>query len=356
MKIRKNQKHMSDTEWKCFLDAYQAIRAGFIENVERPRLLEYVKTHSEAFGNPDWQVHIQSSSGANFFTWHRAFMASFEDRLRKENPSVTLPYWVAKEDDYPIELLEIPNVAQDKTPDISKNDLSIVDFGIDNFANFQAHVDGGYHSQVHGALGKAMGNPARASRDPAFWLHHAYIDKIWSEWTEIYWSSQPTGESDYRPPNHDGKLLGDSETLNTKNIDKLLFSVDSDYVYTGGIFNNLHRKGSEAQFVELSQGDILTFESDTAQGKILVRSVNEDQAVLDVRVYKGWRPVRDYTMSVKSTDNYNLYKGGKVAESIADVYFIRKVSTSGYTYRMSTRNGCQIAEYGGGETFSRLAA
>jgi tyrosinase len=39
------------------------------------------------------------------------------------------------------------------------------------------------HNDVHVVIGGWMGNPDTAAQDPIFWLHHANIDRIWSEWS-----------------------------------------------------------------------------------------------------------------------------------------------------------------------------
>jgi tyrosinase len=40
------------------------------------------------------------------------------------------------------------------------------------------------HNSVHGGVGGGgwMGNILQAAKDPIFWLHHANIDRIWSQW------------------------------------------------------------------------------------------------------------------------------------------------------------------------------
>jgi tyrosinase len=58
------------------------------------------------------------------------------------------------------------------------------------------------HNIVHGLIGGLMGSPDTAALDPIFWLHHANIDRIWSEWigmqaqhhenpSEAAWLQQP---------------------------------------------------------------------------------------------------------------------------------------------------------------------
>ena len=38
------------------------------------------------------------------------------------------------------------------------------------------------HNAVHEFVGGLMGSPETAALDPIFWLHHANIDRLWSEW------------------------------------------------------------------------------------------------------------------------------------------------------------------------------
>ena len=43
-------------------------------------------------------------------------------------------------------------------------------------------LEGAPHNLVHDAVEGLMGSPETAAQDPIFWLHHANIDRIWSEW------------------------------------------------------------------------------------------------------------------------------------------------------------------------------
>ncbi|KAK7228090.1 hypothetical protein V2G26_000260 [Clonostachys chloroleuca] len=45
--------------------------------------------------------------------------------------------------------------------------------------------EGSPHSAGHGGVGGLMVNVALSPGDPIFFLHHAYIDKIWWEWQEL---------------------------------------------------------------------------------------------------------------------------------------------------------------------------
>lgn len=46
------------------------------------------------------------------------------------------------------------------------------------------------HNTGHNIVGGYMSNPIYSPNDPLFWLHHAYIDRIWSRWQSNRMSEQ----------------------------------------------------------------------------------------------------------------------------------------------------------------------
>jgi tyrosinase len=42
------------------------------------------------------------------------------------------------------------------------------------------------HDRVHVWVGGAMGDAARSPRDPLFFLHHCFLDKVWADWQEVH--------------------------------------------------------------------------------------------------------------------------------------------------------------------------
>lgn len=38
------------------------------------------------------------------------------------------------------------------------------------------------HNHVHRQIGGVMADPDTAALDPVFWVHHAFIDRVWAEW------------------------------------------------------------------------------------------------------------------------------------------------------------------------------
>jgi tyrosinase len=64
--------------------------------------------------------------------------------------------------------------------------------GEDGFSNI---LEIAPHGSVHVAIGRGgglMGTPARAARDPVFWLHHAQIDRLWESWRKSHNGSDPS--------------------------------------------------------------------------------------------------------------------------------------------------------------------
>ena len=52
---------------------------------------------------------------------------------------------------------------------------------MDNNTDFELALRGVMHNNVHCGIGATMGDSEAASA-PEFFLHHAFIDKIWDDW------------------------------------------------------------------------------------------------------------------------------------------------------------------------------
>lgn len=42
------------------------------------------------------------------------------------------------------------------------------------------------HDDIHGRIGGLMGDPHYSTNDPVFWLHHARVDEVWSQWQRAH--------------------------------------------------------------------------------------------------------------------------------------------------------------------------
>lgn len=161
-----------------------------------------------------------------FLPWHRMFLHYFEKIVRAAvveggGPADwALPYWnyglgggraelplafrqpkLAGGGDNPLYIAEraegmnsgtgsIPTRAGSTAKALARPAfIGKAEFGGDRTAPAQFSESGGEleetpHNVVHGLVGGRglMGDILRAAQDPIFWLHHANIDRIWSDW------------------------------------------------------------------------------------------------------------------------------------------------------------------------------
>jgi tyrosinase len=206
MGIRKNQSDMKTPEWASFIAAIDAMHGTA---AAPPAYRRFVSLHAEAMSmaGMSWAVHTMDMRGTlvrgrNFLAWHRRFLKIFEDRLQAVDPNVTVtvPYWDSITDQ------EIPTALDDAALlsrwSVTRNwdpsqlahpaDLNAVKIYSGTFTGFQTQLESVVHNDTHDAVGGNMGGPTSPT-DPLFWLHHSFIDKIWSDW-----QASPNGED---PPN-----------------------------------------------------------------------------------------------------------------------------------------------------------
>lgn len=81
------------------------MKEGLLKGAAKPTLDDFADEHAAAFKkNHDWHVHTDPDNGHQgtmFFAWHRVFLNECENRLRREVPSVTLPYGNVCKDPFP---------------------------------------------------------------------------------------------------------------------------------------------------------------------------------------------------------------------------------------------------------------
>lgn len=193
-----------------------------------------------------------------FLSWHRMYLYYFERILRKASgdTNFALPYWNYSDVDsqrvmpFAFRTGHLPNgdtnylCVSERNPGINRGDAlpatailyrnaflktafsttirTDTGFGgLKVSAPIHFNVPHGAlerqpHDQVHGAIGKWMGDPNTAAQDPIFWLHHANIDRLWPKWL-----AQGGGRTD---PN-------DSVWLNTR---FMFFDENKNAVYLTG--------------------------------------------------------------------------------------------------------------------------
>ena len=204
-RIRKNQRNLSATEWGRFIHAIEALA---MSGVPTPTYQEFVEIHRRAMDTA--AGHAWGAHGAlNFLPWHREYLAKLEAALIAINPLVTIPYW-----DW---------VNDRAIPPQLNNAADIADWGITRGASFNAAllptaptVNAALaspdfatltasiewpHNTVHNVVSGTMGT-STSPADPLFWLHHAFIDKLWADWqvTHPAPGGNPTNMADTLQP------------------------------------------------------------------------------------------------------------------------------------------------------------
>ncbi|KAK9700927.1 hypothetical protein K7432_011979 [Basidiobolus ranarum] len=194
-----------------------------LSDLERQNLINALKELKES-GEYDrlTQVHVLAFKNVHgkpsFFPWHRKSLREFELALQQIDPSLSLPYWDWTLDsqapetskvfewfggngssddncvgDFPLPSWETvsPNescLRRQFTLDGSKippfYPPEIIEEAISDSESFEElrHViEMGPHGSVHIGINGHM-SQYNSPNDPLFWLHHAFIDKIWADW------------------------------------------------------------------------------------------------------------------------------------------------------------------------------
>lgn len=190
-RTRRNQADYQAADWNAFTAAVKALQS----QTTQPNYGTFVMAHTHHAHM--MQAHLRYT----FLPWHREFLLHFEDALRVIDPTVTLPYW-----DWTQERT-LPEPLANAAEWMVTRDMGIGDQISANRAGEVAYAGqaGMYaafhnrlvvpHDSVHlqiggtNALGQPLGEMAnieKSPRDVLFWLHHAYLDKLWAEWGEAH--------------------------------------------------------------------------------------------------------------------------------------------------------------------------
>ncbi|MEU6486067.1 tyrosinase family protein [Streptomyces sp. NPDC046887] len=226
MTVRKNQAVLTTAEKRRFTDAVLELkRTGQYDT--------FVTTHNAfIMGDTDDGDRVGHRS-PSFLPWHRRFLLQFEQALQAIDPEVALPYWDWSADrttratlwapdflggtgrasdgrvmdgpfaasgnrwrisvrvdgrDYLRRSLgsggrQLPTRAEvDSVLAMATYDTAPWNSASDGFRN---HLEGwrgvNLHNRVHVWVGGQMGTGV-SPNDPVFWLHHAFVDKLWADW------------------------------------------------------------------------------------------------------------------------------------------------------------------------------
>ncbi|MEW1695313.1 MULTISPECIES: tyrosinase family protein [unclassified Streptomyces] len=226
MTVRKNQATLTADEKRRFV-------AALLELKRSGRYDTFVTTHNAFIMSDTDSGDRVGHRSPSFLPWHRRYLIEFEQALRSVDPTVTLPYWDWTTDRTSRSSLWAPDFlggtgrARDGqvtdgafarvgdrwtiTVRVDGRDYLRRDLGaggrqlptraeVDSVLametydsapwnsasdGFRNHLEGwrgvNLHNRVHVWVGGQMGTGV-SPNDPVFWLHHAFIDKLWADW------------------------------------------------------------------------------------------------------------------------------------------------------------------------------
>jgi hypothetical protein len=112
------------------------------------------------------------------------------------------------------------------------------------------------HNRVHAWVGGSM-IPITSPNDPVFFLHHCFMDKLWSDWQVLELQrGGPIDHSLYLPPH--GARLGhnlDDKMSPWNTVDRGVYQSPSDVIFNHGQLGYRYDSDNDLQpFDELSPG------------------------------------------------------------------------------------------------------
>jgi tyrosinase len=251
---RKNQNALTRTEKRRFVAALlQLKKTGEYDAFVRTHITYYVSD-----GESGLRVAHMAPS---FLPWHRRFLLEFERALQRIDASVTVPYWdwtvnrtpsiplwaddflggngrggdrqvttgpfayatgnwtlrenvtddpfLVRDFGHPSDPIDLPTRAEldvavrDKAYDVAPwNSMSGSGFRnkLEGWGRGGGNQQYQNHNRVHRWVGGTMLGGA-SPNDPVFWLHHAFVDRVWSRWQRAnrgaaYLPAKPPGPGD----------------------------------------------------------------------------------------------------------------------------------------------------------------
>ncbi|MFD7030750.1 tyrosinase family protein [Streptomyces sp. NPDC059917] len=226
MTVRKNQATLTPAEKRAFTSALVELkRTGGYDR--------FVTTHNGFIMSDTDSSDRVGHRSPSFLPWHRRFLIEFETALQRIDPTVALPYWdwtadrTSRSSLWAADFLGGTGRARDgqvmdgpfayaggkwpvnvrvdgrsylrralgtgvaELPTKAEVDsvlaMSVYDAAPWNSASngFRNNLEGwrgvNLHNRVHVWVGGQMGTGV-SPNDPVFWMHHAYVDKLWAEW------------------------------------------------------------------------------------------------------------------------------------------------------------------------------
>src|SRR5680860_769520 len=232
--IRKNYQEMTVAEKSALVNAFYQLRTG-------PDLIsDLANFHSNNFnfGNsPQPDIHFNLPNEPErqiFFAWHRMQMLEVERAMQAIDPSISIPWWDTSTDQsttsplWSSDFMGQFNTAWALNRNLGGNGplpTPTVVMAVQDNSDFLVYSNamerGDTHRGAHVWIGGAMSTPL-SPRDPVFYLHHAYMDKLWVDWEHVH-----PGESSFIITSmlrYDGTYVFDGITLPSTDPDDLVSS------------------------------------------------------------------------------------------------------------------------------------
>ncbi len=239
--IRKNYTEMTQAERNNLVSAFYQLRTG-------PDLINDIAVFHGAFFNfdgtpdslqPDIHFNLPDEPQRDiFFAWHRRQLIEVERAMQNINPYISIPYWNTSTDQSLTSPLWDQNFMGQFNTDwnlqrnLGGNDMLPMPSEVAQVqaqTNFLIYSDmmerGPVHHGPHRWVGGIM-NATVSPRDPVFYLHHAFIDKLWQEWEDVWHLSSYIRTNMIR---YDGTYVFNGQTIPATNpnsiIDDRVFGV-----------------------------------------------------------------------------------------------------------------------------------
>jgi len=198
--IRKNYIEMTALERTNLVNAFYTLRQG-------PDLVNDLAVFHGAFFDLDnsatptaQDIHFNLPDEPErdiFFAWHRYQLFEVEQAMQDINPYITIPFWNSSTDQSTTSALWDQNFmgSFNTNWNLQRN------LGGDDMLPFPSEVTqvqaqtefltyadmferGPVHHGAHRWVGGIMAANV-SPRDPVFYLHHAFVDKLWKEWEDL---------------------------------------------------------------------------------------------------------------------------------------------------------------------------
>jgi tyrosinase len=223
--IRKGFDEMTDYEKTELVNAFYLLREG-------PDLFNDLAQFHGDFFNFDntadptrLDLHFNLPDEAEreiFLAWHRRQMFEMEQAVQEINPEISLAFWDSSiyqsstdalwDDDLLGTFDENWSLNRNfgeggplPTPMDVSNLMNATDFFVFSNALERQAVHRGAHVWTGGAMPTTL-----SPRDPVFYFHHSFVDKVWVEWEAIHGTSAFITTSMLR---YDGTYVFDGQTL-----------------------------------------------------------------------------------------------------------------------------------------------